>query len=265
MALVSFNILDGFDAGRAFSNLSTPVSIGREEGNTVRLNDERISRFHLKVQEDGGHVVLTDLDSTNGTRVNGESVRVSLLRPGDQIHVGGTLLVFGSPEEILARMQRIAHSVSTEGREGDHSKGSRRNAELPQPPGAEEHHGDWKGHATDIAPIAPRNASSESETWMYPQGGPPSPLRPGHSGAHDEVWCQPPALPENLSPAQAAQLTELLAALHRRLREVIESVSIDQSAGSIRASLPAWLRVLSLQMDLARLMRQISEPNFQDF
>ena len=58
-----------------FHNLATPITIGREEGNLVQLNDERISRFHVKIQEDDGRLVVTDLDSTNGTRVNGTSPR----------------------------------------------------------------------------------------------------------------------------------------------------------------------------------------------
>ena len=48
MALITLQVLDGADRGRVFSNLNTPVTIGREEGNTIQLNDERVSRFHLE-------------------------------------------------------------------------------------------------------------------------------------------------------------------------------------------------------------------------
>ena len=68
MAGVTLRVLDGADRGRVFDTLPTPVTIGREEGNSVQLNDERISRFHIKIQEDQGKLVLTDLESTNGTR-----------------------------------------------------------------------------------------------------------------------------------------------------------------------------------------------------
>ena len=80
----------------------TPLTIGREEGNPIQLNDERISRFHLKIQEDQDKIVLTDLQSTNGTKVNGENVQLWVLRPGDVIALGRTMLVFGSREEIAA-------------------------------------------------------------------------------------------------------------------------------------------------------------------
>src|SRR2546430_7577561 len=104
MANATFQVLEGVDKGRVFRNLPTPVTIGREEGNVLRLNDERVSRFHAKIQFDNGEVILTDLESTNGTRVNGNVVQIRRLRPGDRIGVGRSPLLFGSDQEIAARM-----------------------------------------------------------------------------------------------------------------------------------------------------------------
>jgi len=103
MALVSFYVLEGPERGTLFADLPTPLTIGREEDNAIRLNDERISRFHAKLQDDAGQVILTDLESTNGTRVNGRPVQLRVLRPGDQILLGRSLLLFGKPSEILER------------------------------------------------------------------------------------------------------------------------------------------------------------------
>ena len=75
-------------------------TIGREEGNSLRLNDERVSRFHAKIQADNDEIILTDLESTNGTRVNGNIVQIRRLRPGDRIGLGRSLLLFGSEQEI---------------------------------------------------------------------------------------------------------------------------------------------------------------------
>src|SRR6266446_7870249 len=107
MAKVTFQVVEGVDKGRVFRELNTPVTIGREEGNLLRLNDERVSRFHAKVQQDNGDIILTDLESTNGTRVNGNVVQIRRLRPGDRIHLGRSLLLFGSNEEIAARMATL--------------------------------------------------------------------------------------------------------------------------------------------------------------
>ena len=83
MCRLTLRVVQGADRGRVYSELKTPISIGREEGNTIQLNDERISRFHCKIQEDNDHLVLTDLESTNGTRVNGQDCQLRILRFGD--------------------------------------------------------------------------------------------------------------------------------------------------------------------------------------
>src|SRR5215467_11887883 len=112
MPTVTFQVLEGIDKGRVYREMTTPVTIGREEGNVLRLNDERVSRFHAKVQFDNGEVILTDLESTNGTRVNGNVVQIRRLRPGDRIGVGRSLLLFGSEQEIKERIEALS-SLST--------------------------------------------------------------------------------------------------------------------------------------------------------
>src|SRR5213593_1252138 len=103
-ASVTFQVLEGIDRGRIYREVAIPVTIGREEGNVLRLNDERVSRFHAKVQIDAEDVILTDLESTNGTRVNGAVVQIRRLRCGDRLGVGRSLLLYGSNEEIAHRM-----------------------------------------------------------------------------------------------------------------------------------------------------------------
>src|ERR1043165_9390336 len=107
MPLITFQVLEGIDKGRVFRDLPTPVTVGREEGNMLRLNDERVSRFHAKVQFDNNEVILTDLESTNGTRVNGNVIQIRRLRPGDRSGMGRSLLLFGSDAEIAARMATL--------------------------------------------------------------------------------------------------------------------------------------------------------------
>ena len=108
MAFVTLRVLHGADRGKVFERLPTPVTIGREEGNTIKLNDERISRYHLKFQEDNDKVVVTDLESTNGTKVNGEDVQIRIVRDGDMIALGRSLLLVGSQADIERRIAEIA-------------------------------------------------------------------------------------------------------------------------------------------------------------
>lgn len=115
MAVITFRVLDGADRGRIFENLATPVTIGREEGNSIQLNDERVSRFHVKVQEDQDKVVLTDLESTNGTKVNGEDIQLRILRHGDLISLGRTVMLFGTREQIARRLATLRGEPGTVG------------------------------------------------------------------------------------------------------------------------------------------------------
>src|SRR5438067_9916983 len=108
MPSVTFQVLEGIDKDRLFRELPTPVTIGREEGNLLRLNDERVSRYHAKVQYDNGEFILTDCESTNGTRVNGNVVQIRRLRPGDRVGLGRSLLLFGSEKEINERIAALS-------------------------------------------------------------------------------------------------------------------------------------------------------------
>jgi pSer/pThr/pTyr-binding forkhead associated (FHA) protein len=110
MAFVTLAVLEGLERGHVFRNLKPPVTIGREEVNDVQLNDERISRLHAKLQEDQGSIIFTDLNSTNGSRVNGHPVQLRVLRPGDHLQLGRCTLLFGSPEEISARARQLGVS-----------------------------------------------------------------------------------------------------------------------------------------------------------
>jgi pSer/pThr/pTyr-binding forkhead associated (FHA) protein len=117
MAEITLRCIDGADRGRVFENAPTPLTIGREEGNTIQLNDERISRFHIKIQEDQSKLILTDLDSTNGTKVNGEDVQLRVLRYGDVITLGRSVLLVGSADQIAERLRELRGEA--EQREGN--------------------------------------------------------------------------------------------------------------------------------------------------
>src|SRR6478735_3114153 len=112
MALITLRVLDGADRGRVYEDLPTPVTIGREEGNLLQLNDERVSRFHVKIQEDQDKLVITDLESTNGTKVNGEDIQLRILRYGDIISIGRSVLLFGTREQIAGRLADLRAEMS---------------------------------------------------------------------------------------------------------------------------------------------------------
>ena len=64
------------------------VTIGRAPENTIHIEDPSVSGRHAQLHLVGETFHLQDLDSTNGTRVNGEAVTSVALRPGDRIQFG---------------------------------------------------------------------------------------------------------------------------------------------------------------------------------
>jgi len=71
-----------------------PVTIGRMADCTVVLTDESVSRRHAEVRRLGSNIVVVDLGSTNGTKVNGAGVKERRLVDGDEITVGTTSMRF---------------------------------------------------------------------------------------------------------------------------------------------------------------------------
>jgi FHA domain len=81
----------GPEAGRRVE-LGQEVAIGRQDADLV-VEDPEVSRRHAVLRRSGGSVIVEDLDSTNGTFVNGERIRNPVtVGPGDQVRVGRTTL-----------------------------------------------------------------------------------------------------------------------------------------------------------------------------
>src|SRR5262245_20681057 len=64
--------------------------VGRHPHCDVRLDSVRVSRRHCCLAIDRDGVVVRDLGSTNGTRINGRRVEAGLLRPGDELSIATT-------------------------------------------------------------------------------------------------------------------------------------------------------------------------------
>jgi hypothetical protein len=71
------------------------VVLGRSRECDVRVDDPNVSRRHAEVRQEGATYWLVDLDSTNGTELNGRRVSRAKLADGDTITLGGTEIVFG--------------------------------------------------------------------------------------------------------------------------------------------------------------------------
>ena len=221
MTDITLQILDGADRGRVFTGLHPPITIGREEGNSIQLNDDRVSRFHIKIQEDHERLVLTDLESTNGTKVNGEDIQLRILRFGDMINVGRSVLLFGTQDQIADRLRQLKADQRA----------------TVDPDGGTGGTGDSAGFFLNLP-----NESPSLE---------------GPVLAEDE----PPVLPERMSPGQAAQMAEVLEFLHNRLRQLIRSAHVDDETGRVDVSMARWQAFAELQFQLAAYLRSIGNPS----
>ncbi len=68
-----------------------PITIGRHPENVLPLTDTQASRFHCVIaRTPEGNYLIRDLDSRNGTRLNGKPIKTSLLQKGDLITIGTT-------------------------------------------------------------------------------------------------------------------------------------------------------------------------------
>lgn len=217
MLTLTLRVIQGADRGRVYTDLKPPITVGREEGNSIQLNDERISRFHIKIQEDNNMLVLTDLDSTNGTRVNGQDCQLRILRYGDIIAVGRSVLLFGTREQIVGRFQES----SSDGTDSD-----------------------------ILAKL--KDADQELDFDMSTN----------LSSSLQQMQGRPPGVPERLTPAQLAQLAELLDYFHARVGNIVEVAKIDEKSEEVQVDGETWQVILNLYSRLAELIRSLGEPDF---
>src|SRR5438067_13332572 len=75
------------DGGAPIEIIKDLVVIGRKEDCDVRLEHKSVSKLHCVVVKTDGLLLLRDLGSTNGTRVNGTRVRRAALLPNDQLAI----------------------------------------------------------------------------------------------------------------------------------------------------------------------------------
>jgi pSer/pThr/pTyr-binding forkhead associated (FHA) protein len=76
---------------------SMPFSIGRDDDADLRIDSRRVSRRHAVINCEGGVYSIDDLDSTNGTFVNGERVSEAILQSGDILAFGDAEFTFNAP------------------------------------------------------------------------------------------------------------------------------------------------------------------------
>jgi signal transduction histidine kinase/CheY-like chemotaxis protein len=103
-------VLAGNLAGDKYA-IDVELTFGRGDTANVKIDDTLVSRMHARIfQHENGSYVIEDLDSRNGTQVNGMAVARQVLTYGDRIQIGSCLLLFAHHdpmEEQVAQRRKL--------------------------------------------------------------------------------------------------------------------------------------------------------------
>src|SRR5829696_2913736 len=93
-------VLSGEDAGRVVE-VDRPLVLGRVQGADLVIRDARASRRHAQLAPEGDGLRLRDLDSVNGTLLDGEPARDVLVNPGQEIRIGAVRIAVLATEPAV--------------------------------------------------------------------------------------------------------------------------------------------------------------------
>ncbi len=164
----SLFVIRGNDQGTRYELEEAILRLGRDKSSAIHVHDTEVSRHHAEFRRTHRDYTVSDLNSSNGTFVNGKQIRQQLLTSGDQVQVGATLMLYtgpideaesniGSSVDIAAAappddQSRIIHSVTQ-------TEGSRifdAQADLPQ--------NSWLARARSNLQVMYRTALAVSHT-----------------------------------------------------------------------------------------------------
>ena len=94
-ATPTLQAVKGNDAGKTYDLRTKEMFIiGRGVATDITVWDIRVSRVHCRIDHDEDGYLVTDLNASNGTYVNGQKIETHRLKPGDEIKVGSTVLQY---------------------------------------------------------------------------------------------------------------------------------------------------------------------------
>jgi predicted component of type VI protein secretion system len=147
------------DGGRAIEICKDMVVVGRREECDLRLEHKSVSKMHCVIVRTDGLLLLRDLGSTNGTRVNGQRVRRAALLPNDQLGIAHCKfrVHLGPDAAIPASPPLASHSDKTQHLDAQEV------ADLLRKPKPNL----LNDSSIDIEPISPRGAEALPD--VYPE------------------------------------------------------------------------------------------------
>lgn len=99
-------------AGRSYDLATERTTVGRVEDNAFQIEEPSVSSRHCEILLRGSDIVIKDLNSTNGTFINGEKISESVLKPGQTLRLGNVELKLDTPGAPAAPASTPSPSAS---------------------------------------------------------------------------------------------------------------------------------------------------------
>jgi len=114
--MASLYVIRGRDNGQHFLLRGLLITIGRDAANQIQVQDTEVSRHHARIDIAADKSFrLTDLSSSNGTFVNSRKVDSQVLRSGDRVQVGRSLMIFtGGPEPLTPTAPEVVDIIGND-------------------------------------------------------------------------------------------------------------------------------------------------------
>ena len=109
----SLFVIRGNDQGARFELDEPIIRLGRDKSCSLHVHDTEVSRQHAEFRRTHRDYTVSDLNSSNGTFVNGVRVQQQALASGDHVQVGATLMLYTGPVSDSSTGIDSAVSIST--------------------------------------------------------------------------------------------------------------------------------------------------------
>jgi signal transduction histidine kinase len=165
-ALPALFVIQGRNRGTRYdlADVEGAMSIGREAGNAIRLEDNEVSRRHAEVRRVGELFVVGDLKSSNGTFVNDRKIERAELVSGDRIRVGSTVFAYARDADAEAAIRLVDIVPPTSAVDGSRIVRSMRDDDSIAMAAPEKGQGRWLARARSNVQVMYRTALAVSHT-----------------------------------------------------------------------------------------------------
>jgi two-component system, NtrC family, sensor kinase len=162
----SLFVIQGRNRGSRYdlSHHEGAMSIGREAGNFVQLDDNEVSRRHAEIRRVGESFFVGDLKSSNGTWLNSRKIERAELSSGDQIQVGRTILVYARDGADVPATGLVDIVPGSNGGDGSRIVRTAREADVGGDPLPDDTQNRWLARARSNLQVMYRTALAVSHT-----------------------------------------------------------------------------------------------------